>query len=101
LENRFANDREGLKEGSKLMPVSGEAVMENVRRFRAIASLYRQTATFRPVQSWSLLGQAERWEQLALAELEAYFRASSSPNYDHEPQVDPDADTRWKMIAAA
>jgi hypothetical protein len=101
LENRFANDREGLKEGSKLMPVSGEAVMENVRRFRAIASLYRQTATFRPVQSWSLLGQAERWEQLALAELEAYFRACNCPNYDDEPQVTSDADARWEMMAAA
>src|ERR1700692_662952 len=39
-----------------------EAVLENVRRFRAIASLYRQTAAFRPDQSWSLLGQAKDWE---------------------------------------
>jgi hypothetical protein len=82
------------------MPVSGEAVLENVRRYRAIASLYRQTATFRPVQSWSLLGQAERWEQLALAELEAYFRACNSPNYDRKSQLTPDADARWEMIAA-
>jgi hypothetical protein len=51
-----------------------EAVLENVRRYRAIASLYRQTAAFRPLQSWSLLGQAEEWEHLAVAELEAYFR---------------------------
>jgi hypothetical protein len=84
------------------MPVSGEVVLENVRRYRAIASLYRQTATFRPIQSWSLLGQAERWEQLALTELEAYyFKSCNSPTHDHEPQVIPDAGARWEMIAAA
>ena len=56
---------------------SGEAVMQKVRRYRAIASLYRQTATFRPVQRWSLLEQADEWERLAVAELEAYFNAAN------------------------
>jgi hypothetical protein len=55
------------------MLMSGEAILENVRRYRAIASLHRQTAAFRPCQRWSLLDQAERWEQMALLELEAYF----------------------------
>jgi hypothetical protein len=55
------------------MVKSGKAVMENVRRYRTIASLHRQTAAFRPVQCWSLLDQAELWERLAVAELEAYF----------------------------
>ena len=50
-----------------------EAVLENVRRYRAIASLHRQTAAFRPGQSWSLLGQAREWECRAIAELESYF----------------------------
>ena len=62
--------------------MSGEAVMENVRRYRAIASLYRQTAAYRPDQSWSLLGQAGEWEKLAVAELEAYFTARDSWAYD-------------------
>ena len=52
-----------------------ESVLENVRRYRAIASLYRQTAAFRPGQSWSLLGQATDWERRALAELEFYFES--------------------------
>jgi hypothetical protein len=56
--------------------MSGNAVLENVRRYRAIASLYRQTATFRPVQMPSLLEQAREWERLALVELEAYFGAN-------------------------
>ena len=57
--------------------MSREAVLENVRRFRTIASLYRQTAAFRPGQSWSLLGQAKDWEHRALAELETYFERST------------------------
>lgn len=62
----------GVKWGARIM--SREAVLENVRRFRTIASLYRQTAAFRPSQSCSLLGQAKDWEYRALAELESYFK---------------------------
>ena len=57
--------------------MSREAVLENVRRCRTIASLYRQTAAFRPDQSGSLLGQAKDWEHRALAELESYFKGSA------------------------
>ena len=64
-----------------------EAVLENVRRYRAIASLYRQTAAFRPLQSWSLLEQAEEWEHLAVAELEAYFGVCDSQAYDPRGEV--------------
>ena len=53
--------------------MSGQAVMENVRRYQWIAGLCRRTAAFRPSQSWSLLERAEEWEHLALKELEAYF----------------------------
>ena len=54
------------------------AILENVRRYRTIASLYRQTAAFRPVHSCSLLAQAKEWEHRAVAELEAYFEAFCS-----------------------
>ena len=60
--------------------MSGKAVFENVRKYRAIASLFRQTAAFRPIQRHSLLGEAERWEFLALSELEAYFSAVGGAN---------------------
>jgi hypothetical protein len=56
------------------------AIMENVRRYRTIASLYRQTAAFRPVSSNSLLAQAKEWEHRAVAELEAYFESFRSGN---------------------
>ena len=77
-----------------------EVVLENVRRYRAIASLYRQTATFRPVQRCSLLGQAKEWEYRALAELESYFMAGTL-NYDKQPQDAPYAHARWETMAAA
>jgi hypothetical protein len=83
------------------MPVSGKAVLENVHKYRAIASLYRQTATFRPVQSWSLLWQAERWEQLALAELETYFERYNCPDQEHTPPVTAVLGAGWEMLAAA
>jgi hypothetical protein len=84
------------------MPVSGEAVMEKVRRYRAVASLWRQTATFRPDQRWSLLEQAERWEKLAVAELETYFKVRNGAD-DHYRQlrVATRADAEWEMLAAA
>jgi hypothetical protein len=68
--------------------MSGKAVLENVRRYRTIASLYRQTAAFRPDQKCSLLEQAYEWERRAMTELEAYFTIPASAS-------------RWEMAAAA
>jgi hypothetical protein len=67
--------------------MSGKAVLENVRRYRTIASLYRQTAAFRPDQKWSLLAQAFEYERLARTELEGYFVRHTT--------------SRWEMAAAA
>ncbi len=83
------------------MSVSGKAVLENVRKYRATASLCRQTASFRPVQSWSLLWQAERWEQLALAELETYFERCNCSDQERTPQVTAGTGAGWEMLAAA
>jgi hypothetical protein len=65
--------------------MSSNAVLENVRRYRATASLYRQTAAFRPLQSHSLLGEAERWDHLAISELEVYFSTHNSARVHEEP----------------
>ena len=81
------------------MHTSREVVLENVRQYRAIASLYRQTAAFRPLQSCSLLSQAKEWEYLALTVLEFYFTVDA-PDYD-QPQVVPCAHARWETMAAA
>lgn len=53
--------------------MSGMDVLDDVRRYRAIASLYRQTAAFKPSQKYSLLDRAEEWDKVALAHLESYF----------------------------
>ncbi len=83
------------------MPTNGEAVMENVRRYRAIASLYRQTAAFRPRQSCSLLGAAMEWERRAVAEIEAYFSLCDKAADSVAPQAVYYAPTRWEALAAA
>lgn len=69
------------------------AVLENVRRYRAIASLCRQTAAFRPDQRISLLRQAEDWERLAMMELE--IEPGESADEDSEQRVEPQVETRW------
>jgi hypothetical protein len=53
--------------------MSRKSVLENVRRYRTIASLCRQTAAFRPAQKWTLLAQAYECERLAMTELETWF----------------------------
>ena len=69
-----------------------EAILENVRRYRAIACLCRQAAAFRPVQKMSLLEQAEDWERLALMELESFCdQQQEESDMSAEPQVN----TRW------
>jgi hypothetical protein len=60
----------------------------NVRRYRTIASLCRQTAAFRPAQKWTLLEQAYEWERLAMTELEAHFTMRDSAS-------------QWEMAIAA
>jgi uncharacterized protein YijF (DUF1287 family) len=82
------------------MHMNRDAILENVRRYRAIASLYRQTAAFRPLQKWSLLDQAEEWEHRAVVELEAYFEARDNVAY-LPSQPARRVDARWDMVAAA
>jgi hypothetical protein len=47
--------------------------MKNVRSYRAMALLCRQQAVFHPEKSWQYLGDAERWEHLAEAEISSLF----------------------------
>jgi hypothetical protein len=76
-----------------------QIVSENVRRYRAIASLCRQTAALRPLQKWSLLDQAEGWERLAAEE--AYFIVCNSPDVDHGLQTCIRDEARSELMAAA
>ena len=79
--------------------MSGKAILENVRRYRAIASLYRQTAAFRPLQRLSLLEQAREWEDRALAELEIHFNSHDSGTSPMQAWMVQTA--TWPMLNAA
>jgi hypothetical protein len=79
--------------------MNGKAILENVRRYRAIASLYRQTATFRPSQRLSLLERAIEWEDRALAELEAHFATRDSKASPLQSWTGQTAS--WPMLNAA
>lgn len=84
------------------MAINGQAVLENVRRYRTIASMYRQTAAFRPHQRVSLLEQAQLWEERAVTELEEYFvarDAAANPHLAYHPSAY--AQARWAMASAA
>ncbi len=77
--------------------------MESVRRYRAKGSLCRQSAVLNPLNSWNLLGDAERWEHLAEAEIALHFNECNSASLSDltKPATTPDAnDTRWETIAA-
>jgi hypothetical protein len=57
--------------------------MKNASHYRALASLCRQQAAYRPDQSWQLLGQAERWEHLAEAEVADLFKERTAGSSTH------------------
>jgi hypothetical protein len=43
--------------------------MQDLVRYRAMESLCRQNAVFRPLESWQLLAEAEMWHHKALEEI--------------------------------
>jgi hypothetical protein len=48
--------------------------MQNLDRYRAMESLCRQRAVFRPLESWRLLAEAEMWHHKALEEISSRSR---------------------------
>jgi hypothetical protein len=90
--------------------------MKKILSYRAMGSLCRQQAVFHPENSWKWLGDAERWEHLAHAEIASHFKecnasssnASGSDNSSSndlapaEAAAPSDANaTRWETVAAA
>ena len=56
--------------------------MSNLVRYRAMESLCRQKAVFRPHESWRLLAEAEMWHHKAQEEIASRLRgrAESTPD---------------------
>jgi hypothetical protein len=51
--------------------------MSNLVRYRAMESLCRQKAVFRPQESWRLLAEAEMWHHKAQEEIASRLRAQA------------------------
>jgi hypothetical protein len=47
--------------------------MDHLVRYRAMESLCRQKAVFRPLESWRLLAEAEMWHHKAQEEIASRF----------------------------
>jgi hypothetical protein len=47
--------------------------MKNLVRYRAMESLCRQSAAYRPLESWRLLAEAEMWHHKAQEEIASRF----------------------------
>ena len=77
--NRNGSD---ANRGNKLEYQFQGVAMKNASQYRAMASLCRQHAVYRPDQSWQLLGQAERWEHLAEDELNLNFKECNATSSD-------------------
>lgn len=96
-QQNFCMTAIGLTQIEAISPVNArEGLMENVRRYRALASLCRQQAAYRPLQNWELLGQAEHFEYLAEVELKAHFDACNAQGGEDAPEA-----VAWKPPAAA
>ena len=53
--------------------------MEDLVRYRAMESLCRQSAVFRPLESWRLLAEAEMWHHKALEIASRSIDRNSTP----------------------
>jgi hypothetical protein len=71
--------------------------MNDLVRYRAMESLCRQSAVFRPLESWRLLAEAEMWHHKAQEEIALRFvecnrtppagRAMPSPRTSNESRL--------------
>jgi hypothetical protein len=76
--------------------------MKSVQRYRAMASICRQRAVFDPQHSWKHLGDAERWEHLAHAEIADRFEECNARGVlTSASQASASKDASWETDAAA
>ena len=59
--------------------------MKNASQYRALASLCRQQAAYKPDLSWQLLAQAERWEHLAAEAISNHFNECNMAKSGNAP----------------
>jgi len=68
--------------------------MQDIVRYRAMESLCRQSAVFRPLESWRLLAEAEMWHHKALQEIASrpLERADAPPMAHARKETSSNAD---------
>lgn len=71
--------------------------MKNASYYRALASLCRQQAAYNPDRCREWLGEAERWEYLAAAEISDHFKECNS-NTGLGELADSKATQRWRSL---
>jgi hypothetical protein len=71
LPNSFQNHNDSVVKSvlNNLGQAGWRRAMEDLVRYRAMESLCRQSAVFRPLESWRLLAEAEMWHHKALEEI--------------------------------
>jgi hypothetical protein len=62
--------------------------MKDLVRYRAMESLCRQSAVFRPLESWRLLAEAEMWHHKAEQEIASRFVECNGSLSSTAPSID-------------
>jgi hypothetical protein len=76
--------------------------MNDLVRYRAMESLCRQSAVFRPLESWRLLAEAEMWHHKAQQEIASRFmecNVSLQPDVPVETVTFPRANEQNRRLA--
>jgi hypothetical protein len=76
--------------------------MDDLVRYRAMESLCRQSAVFRPLESWRLLAEAEMWHHKAQQEIASRFlecNVSLQPGAPIETATFPGASEQSQLLA--
>ena len=76
--------------------------MDDLVRYRAMESLCRQSAVFRPLESWRLLAEAEMWHHKAQQEIASRFlecNVSLQPGAPIETVTFPGASEQSQLLA--
>ena len=76
--------------------------MNDLVRYRAMESLCRQSAVFRPLESWRLLAEAEMWHHKAQQEIASRFlecNVSLQPGAPLETATFPVANEQSHLLA--
>jgi hypothetical protein len=69
--------------------------MEDLVRYRAMESLCRQSAVFRPLESWRLLAEAEMWHHKAEEAIASRFMECNRAPLTVAGHTGPPVASRW------